>query len=205
MRGITSVAAALRTTTTADAIANPTQPGAGGSIANAVTSPATRRRAAIVAKMSAKFTFALTSWGRAAFRSCDHDLVRGPHSRACGRPRSVLIPAGPTHSQPFRPRPADRCNYATRDQRASRQNATAINVVSVRRRDQRQSERLTDFEHALNVASPRAHVPRATTPFRASVDLLRFHAVGALERSRRRLGGNQKLGLDQSAADCVAR
>ena len=58
MRGSASVAAAPKPTTIADAIANPTQPSAGGSMTKAVTSAATARTAAIDAKMRATFNFA---------------------------------------------------------------------------------------------------------------------------------------------------
>jgi quercetin dioxygenase-like cupin family protein len=73
-------AAAPKSTTTADAIAKPTQPSAGGSMTNAVTSAATARTAAIDAKMSATFAFApQLRAGGLALTSADLEL-RDPHA-----------------------------------------------------------------------------------------------------------------------------
>jgi hypothetical protein len=50
IRGATSIATTPKPSTTDEAIAKPTQPSAGGTTANAVSSPAAMRRAPIVPK-----------------------------------------------------------------------------------------------------------------------------------------------------------
>jgi hypothetical protein len=55
--------------------------------------------------------------------------------------------------------------------KSSRQKATVIMTSASIEATCVETSMLADLDHALNVASPRADVARATTPFRAAGDL----------------------------------